>query len=79
MGMDIFMDVGAAQPESIQAAVLAIQNPDQGPALVNVNVQFRFGMTLQTAVQMHQRLTQMLQAAREQITASTTSRPKQEG
>lgn len=79
MGMDIFMDVGAAHPESIQEAIRATQNPQDGPPHVDVSVQFRFGMTLQTAIQMHQRLTQMLQATQEQIKAAMIAAPKQEG
>lgn len=78
MGIDVFMDVGIAQPESIQAALQASQNPSQGAPIVNVNVLFRFGMTLQTAAQMHQRLTELLQATQEQIRIST-AQTKQNG
>ena len=48
MGMDVLMDIGTAHPESIQAAVLVSQQSGrEGLPLVDVNVQFRFGMTLQ--------------------------------
>jgi hypothetical protein len=80
VGMDVFMDVGTAHPESIQAAINASQDPGRKePTVVDVNVQYRFGMTLQTAVQMQQRLEQILKATQDQLKAAAAAVPKQEG
>jgi hypothetical protein len=67
MGMDVFMDVGVVSPESV-AAALAIKSGNQ--PTVNVLVNFRFGMSLQTAVLMQRKLTEMLQGAQAQMAAT---------
>src|SRR5665213_1916197 len=59
MGMDVFMDTGVVRPESV-AEAMGKQPPDD-PAVVNFNVHFRFGMSIQTALQMHQKLSDMIQ------------------
>ena len=81
VGMDVFMDVGAVEPESVQAAVLEQQSPEHGTPSVNLNVLFRFGMTIQTALLMHQKLSEMIKATTEQMAASMptiTASTKQE-
>jgi hypothetical protein len=68
LGMDVVMDVGIVSPESIiKARDRAAKEPEStAPAVVDLQVFFRFGMSLQTAVLAHQRLSQMLQMTQEQ-------------
>ncbi len=77
MGMEVFMDVGAVTPESIQSA-LATRSSGDAPPSVNVSVLYRFAMTIQTAMQIHQQLTQMIEATKSQIEgAAKTAQTKQ--
>jgi len=61
MGMDVFMDVGVVPAESLGAAVkFSNENPGV-PAPVDFHVSFRFGMSVQSAIMIHQRLSQLIQ------------------
>jgi hypothetical protein len=65
VGMDVFVDVGVVPPESL----LAFQkNPPQEGDIpfVDMFVTARYGMSVQTAIMLHQRLTVMLQQLGEQ-------------
>lgn len=66
MGVDVFMDVGTVAPEAVQAA-LQRQQQNPGVQLLDFNVVYRFGMSLQTALQMHQRLTEIINRSRENM------------
>ena len=83
MAMDVFMDVCLVAPESVQAAMEATQKADPAvQAVVNVNVLCRVGMTIQTAIEMHTRLTDLIKATKSQIDAaklSQTVQAEQEG
>jgi hypothetical protein len=70
MGMDIFMDAGVVPPESIVKAMAQKSTEEETMAHVDFFIKFRFGMSIQTAMQMHQKLTQMLQLATTQAVAS---------
>lgn len=59
-GMDVFMDAGTVSPESVKDAI-EMKSTGKNPT-VNFIVDFRFGMSLQTAVLLHQRLTDLLKA-----------------
>jgi hypothetical protein len=60
------MDVGVVSPETVNA-IMEKQKPADGPSPVDVYIQYRFAMSLQTAFQMHQKLTQLIgQAAGQQ-------------
>jgi hypothetical protein len=60
-GMDVFMDTGTVSPEAIRDALEIMKSSDKTPA-VKFIVDFRFGMSIQTAIVMHQRLSALLQA-----------------
>jgi len=65
MGVEVFMDVGTVDLESIHAAVQANANGESPEStVVDFNVQEPFAMTMQTAIQMHQKLTAMIQATK---------------
>jgi hypothetical protein len=69
MGMDVFMDVGIVPVESISVATKTYQeNPDKPPS-VDFHVSFRFGMSVQSAILIHQRLSQFLQQSVSQASA----------
>ena len=59
-GMDVFMDAGTVSPESIRGA-LEMKASGKNPA-VKFHVDFRFGMSIQTALILHQRLEELLKA-----------------
>jgi hypothetical protein len=61
MGMDVFMDVGVTPVESVNAAIQLYKDHPNEPPPVDFHVSFRFGMSIQTAMLIHQRLTQLLQ------------------
>jgi hypothetical protein len=67
MGMDVFMDAGVVSPESVTAALA--NAPAEGIPTVDLHVTVRFGMSLQTAMMMHQRLTDLLSHAQQQAAA----------
>jgi hypothetical protein len=75
--VDVFMDVGLVSPESVQTALKAANQMET--AEVNFNVNSRFVMSLQTAVQMHSKLSQMLDAAKVQLATAGASSPEKEG
>jgi hypothetical protein len=66
VGMDVFMDVGVITAESAAAAAAIYKEHPEAPAPADFQVSFRFGMTIQAAVIMHQRLTQLLQVTQTQ-------------
>lgn len=70
VGMDVHMDVGTVSPESIRDAWA--DKSGQHPT-VRFNVDFRFGMSIQTAALMLQRLTELVQAATLQTMAQKSS------
>lgn len=88
-GVDVFMDIGSVAPEAIQAAIKTAEESERSPEnhpIVNVHIIHRFAMTLQTAMQMHQRLSELiamttaqLQASVKQIEEVASSRTKQDG
>lgn len=59
LAMDVYMDVGLVVPESVQMAI-ANRAAESDPAVVDFNVLFRFGLSVQTAAEMHQRLGNVL-------------------
>jgi hypothetical protein len=61
VGMDVYMDVGTVSPESIRDAWTG-KSTGQQPT-VKFNADFRFGMSLQTAALMLQRLVTLMQAS----------------
>lgn len=62
-GMDVFMDVGVYSVEAANnAAIEFTKNPEEQP-VVDVFVAHRFGMSMQTAMLMHQRLSLLIQSA----------------
>jgi hypothetical protein len=63
-GMDVFMDAGTVAPEAIRDAM---EGKAGDPPSVKFNVDFRFGMSLQTALLLHQRLGALLQASARQL------------
>lgn len=67
VGMDVFMDAGTVTPEALNEAFQA--KSGKGQPTVRFNVNFRCGMSLQTAVVMHQRLTAFIQASAAQLNA----------
>jgi hypothetical protein len=70
MGMDVYMDVGVYSIESANNAASEVaKNPEGGQPTVEVYVAHRFGMSMQTAVLMHQRLTQFIQATQAALQA----------
>jgi hypothetical protein len=76
LGMDIFMDVGIVSPEALRAA---IQRRDQEksptPPITDFLVNYRFGMTLQSAAMMLQRLSALLTATHEQLAQPDLQQP----
>lgn len=60
VGTDLFMDTGIVSPEALRDTLKDLKTG--GTPTVRFNVDFRFGMSLQTARMMHQRLTTVLQA-----------------
>jgi hypothetical protein len=72
VGMDVFMDAGTVPPEAIRDAAAS----NAQPPTVEFFIDFRFGMSLQSAVLMHQRLTELLQASAKQ--AALASSPPQD-
>ena len=72
MGMDVFMDAGNVSPESLNDA-FDVKHGGGSPS-VKFNVDFRFGMSLQTAALMQQRLTALLQATAAQTAESLKER-----
>ncbi len=80
MGMDVFMDVGVVPVESIAAATKTYQANPERPALVDFHVSFRFGMSIQTALMIHQRLTHLIQQSAAQVEGiKELSQPHNEG
>jgi hypothetical protein len=67
LGIDVFMDIGVVSPESVQSAMDDKRQPAP-PAIrtIDMNVLCRFGMTIQTAIMMHQKLTQLIEATKAQ-------------
>ena len=61
VGMDVYMDVGTVSPESIRDAWAS--KPGAQQPTVRFNVDFRFGMSIQTVALMLQRLTALVQAS----------------
>ena len=61
MGMDVFMDLGVVPVESFNAALKLFREDPTKPAPIDFHVSFRFGMSIQTALMMYQRLTQLIQ------------------
>src|ERR1700734_967935 len=62
MGVDIFMDVGIVSPEALLTAFHEHASAAEATPTVNFNVIHRFGMSLQTALQLHQRLSDLIAA-----------------
>lgn len=79
MGMDIFMDVGTVDPESVQAAVQASTTTPSEPPVVDFNIRNRFAMTLQTVVQMHAKLTDLVNAHKASIEGISKGRLETKG
>ncbi len=75
-GMDIFMDAGIVSPESVKETLET--DPGDGLRIVKFNVDFRFGMSLQTAMVMHQRLSDLIQQATAQLAAADAQTRHQE-
>ena len=75
MGMDIFMDVGTVSPESVNAAMQASKT--SGIPTVEFNVHHRFALTLQTAMLINQRLTELIKRSIEQ--AQENVEPEKKG
>jgi hypothetical protein len=71
------MDVGSVTPESVVAAVQTKQQSPEATPTVSLNVLYRFGMTLQTAQQMHQKLSQLIAAAQAQLAKIEAEKPPQ--
>jgi len=61
MGMDVFMDLGVVPVESFNAALKLFREDPSKPAPVDFHVSFRFGMSVQSAMMMYQRLVQLIQ------------------
>jgi hypothetical protein len=76
LGVDVFMDVGIVSPESVQSAM---DDKRQPPAVrtVNMNVLHRFGMTINTAILMYQKLGQLIDATKAQGEAVRETETKQ--
>jgi hypothetical protein len=67
MGMDVIMDVGVVSPESIvKSKEKFAKEPNSTPLVVDLLVHSRFGMSLQTAIAIHQKLTQALHQIQQQ-------------
>lgn len=81
MGMDVFMDVGVVPAESLAAALKIFQESPGKPAPVDFHVSFRFGMSIQSAVMIHQRLSQLIQqsVAQMQVMAKQQGHVPKEG
>lgn len=73
-GMDVFMDAGTVAPEAIRDAM---EGKSGDPPSVKFNVDFRFGMSLQTALLMHQRLGALLQASAQQFQPQSSAEQPQ--
>ncbi len=69
MGMDVLMDVGVVTPEAINAALQQKSTADVVPT-VDFLVNYRFGMSIQAAMMMHQRLTELLRQSQIQAAAA---------
>jgi len=67
MGMDVFMDVGVVPVESVTAAAKIYQENPAKPGLIDFHVSYRFGMSIQAAMMIHQRLSQFIQSAAAQM------------
>lgn len=63
MGVDVFMDVGIVSPEALQTAFQS----KSAVRTVDFEVLYRFGMSLQTAIQLHQRLSQLIEGTKNQL------------
>lgn len=70
-GMDVFMDVGVVPVESVHAAAVQYKADPSKPAPVEFHVSYRFGMSLQSAIMIHQRLTLLIQQSAMNIQAMT--------
>ena len=77
LGADIFMDIGIVTPEAVNAALAKHEGAD-GPVAVDVYIQHRFSMSLQTAIQTHQKLAQLI-ASSPLMMPPTTSPPPVNG
>jgi hypothetical protein len=73
MGMDVFMDVGVIPVDSLASAMKIHQERPDEAAPVDFYVTFRFGMSVQTAVLMCQRLTQIVQQFQQQLESTAAS------
>jgi hypothetical protein len=78
MGMDVLMDIGVVSPESVVAAMTKKKTPD-ALAVVDMRVHYRFGLSIQTAFQMHQKLSALLDQSTKQaeaeVKAATAANP----
>lgn len=61
IGMEIFMDVGIVPVESMNQAIKSHNEDPKNIPSVDFHVSHRFGMSIQSAVLIHQRLTQLIQ------------------
>jgi hypothetical protein len=71
--MDVFMDAGTVSPESVRDA-MEMKSSGKTPT-VRFNIDFRFGMSLQTAIFMHRRLTELLKAHTDQVMKESAETP----
>jgi hypothetical protein len=87
---DIFMDVGCITPEAITTATedhTASGQPDEIPTQVDMLIEYRFAMSLTTAMGIHQQLSlliaqtmeQMSQQTQQPLSALAPTTPSQEG
>jgi hypothetical protein len=79
LGVDLFMDVGVVSPESIQAGMQAATSDPAAPVTIETLVLYRFAMTIQTAMQMHQRLTELIANTRNQLESAVKTIDTKEG
>lgn len=61
MGMDVFMDLGVVPAESVNEAIKLYKEDPSKPVPVDFHISFRFGMSIQSAIVIHQRLSMLLQ------------------
>jgi hypothetical protein len=67
MGMEVFMDVGIVPVESVASAAKLYQENPTEAVPVDFHISFRFGMSFQAAIMMHQRLTQLVQQFQQSV------------
>lgn len=77
MGMDVFMDVGIVSVETVSAAMQQQKDHPEESLQVDFSVSHRFGMSLASAMMIHQRLTQFIEQSVARVNQDIEQQQKQ--